>query len=68
MARFAAVLNGRGENLGARRLHGVMEKVLEDVSFRASELAGQRVVIDAGYVRGRMAAVPLTDQASKYIL
>jgi ATP-dependent HslUV protease ATP-binding subunit HslU len=68
MARYAAALNARAENLGARRLYGVIEKVLEEVSFRATEFAGQRVAIDAAYVQSRMAHVPLTDEASKYIL
>jgi ATP-dependent HslUV protease ATP-binding subunit HslU len=68
MARYAAVLNSRAENLGARRLHGVMEKVMEDISYRAEELAGQTIIIDESYVNARMADVPLTDEASKYIL
>jgi ATP-dependent HslUV protease ATP-binding subunit HslU len=68
VARYAARLNEQTENLGARRLSGVMEKVLEEVSFRATELAGRTVVIDSAYVRERMAAVPFTDEVSKYIL
>ena len=68
IARYAAALNSRAENLGARRLHGVMEKVLEEISFRANEFAGQTLTIDASYVRTRMAGVPLTDEATKYIL
>ncbi len=68
IARYAAALNAQTENLGARRLHGVMERVLEDVSFRATELAGETVRVDAEYVRERMAAVPFTDDASRYIL
>ncbi|MGI8970660.1 MAG: ATP-dependent protease ATPase subunit HslU [Dehalococcoidia bacterium] len=68
IARFASVLNGRTENLGARRLYGVVEKVLEEVSFRATEFAGERFVIDAAYVRNRLSDIPLTDEASKFIL
>lgn len=68
VARYAAALNAQTENLGARRLYGVMEKVLEELSFRATEFAGQTVVIDAAYVRERMSAVPFSDEASKYIL
>ncbi|HZU12059.1 MAG TPA: ATP-dependent protease ATPase subunit HslU [Chloroflexota bacterium] len=68
LAFYAARLNAAAENLGARRLHGVVEKVLEDVSFRASELKGETVAIDAEYVRRRMADVPISDEASKYIL
>ncbi len=68
IARFAAALNEQTENLGARRLYGVVEKVVEEVSFRATEFAGQTVVIDAAFVRERMAGVPFSDEASKYIL
>lgn len=68
IARFAAALNTRAENLGARRLFGVVEKVLEEISFRASEFGGQTVTVDSGYVLTRMACIPLTDEASKYIL
>jgi ATP-dependent HslUV protease ATP-binding subunit HslU len=68
IARYAAALNTRAENLGARRLYGVMEKVLEELSFQATEFSGGQVVVDADYVRTRMASVPLTDEASKYIL
>lgn len=68
IARLASALNEQTENLGARRLYGVIEKVLEDVSFRATDLAGQTVCVDAEYVRERMSGVPFTDDASKYIL
>lgn len=68
MARYAALLNTRAENLGARRLHGIMEKVMEDVSYRADDLEGQTITVNGDYVRSRMADVPLTDEASKYIL
>lgn len=67
-ARYAAALNAHTENLGARRLYGVMEKVLDEISFRATEFTGQTVTIDAEYVRTRMASVPFTDEASKFIL
>lgn len=68
IARYAAALNAQTENLGARRLHGVMEKVLDEASFSATELTGQTVTIDSEYVRQRMADVPFTDEASKFIL
>ncbi len=68
IARYAAILNRRNENLGARRLAGVMEKVMEDVSFRATEFAGQSVTIDASHVRECMKAVPEGDDAGRYIL
>ena len=68
IARYASALNTQTENLGARRLFGVMERVVEEVSFRATEFAGQTVVVDAAYVQTRMADVPFTDEASKFIL
>lgn len=68
IARYTAIFNSRSENLGARRLAGVMEKVLEEVSFGATEFAGQTVVVDAPYVRERMAPVPMGSDTSKYIL
>ena len=68
IARYAAGLNASAENLGARRLFGVMERVLEEVSFNATECAGHTVTVDAAYVQRRMEGVPFTDEASKYIL
>jgi ATP-dependent HslUV protease ATP-binding subunit HslU len=68
IARDAARLNERTENLGARRLHGVMERVLSEVSFRATEFTGGEVTIDEAYVRDRMAEIPMTEDASRYIL
>lgn len=68
IARFSSNLNEQMENLGARRLFGVLEKVLEEVSFRATEFSGETVIIDAEYVRARMSTVPVTDEASKFIL
>jgi ATP-dependent HslUV protease ATP-binding subunit HslU len=68
IARYAASLNARAENLGARRLYGVMERVLDEVSFRATELTGVTVRIDEDYVQERMAGVPFSDEVSKYIL
>jgi ATP-dependent HslUV protease ATP-binding subunit HslU len=68
IARYATALNSQAENLGARRLYGVMERVIEEVSFRSDEFTGQKVVIDEEYVGTRMAGVPMSDEASKYIL
>ena len=52
-------MNERVENIGARRLHTITERVLEDVSFNAPELAGETVTVDAAFVRERLGA---TDQ------
>ncbi len=54
MARIAAEVNERMENIGARRLHTVMERLLDPISFDAAELRGQRIVIDAATVRERL--------------
>src|ERR1700752_2009346 len=55
LADLAFEINGSVENIGARRLHTVLERLLEDISFTAADRAGERVVIDAGYVRERVA-------------
>ena len=68
IARYATAFNAQAENLGARRLYGVMERVIEEVSFRSDEFVGQTVVVDEAFVATRMAGVPMSDEASKYIL
>ncbi|MDW8321800.1 MAG: ATP-dependent protease ATPase subunit HslU [Armatimonadota bacterium] len=68
IAAVAAQVNTTSENIGARRLHTIMERVLEDISFRASEFAGQTVTITAEYVRERLADVLRSEDLSRYIL
>jgi ATP-dependent HslUV protease ATP-binding subunit HslU len=68
VAHSAYLMNERVENIGARRLHTVMEKVLEDVSFNASDYASQTVSIDAAFVRGRLEKLLQDEDLSKYIL
>lgn len=68
MARAAREMNDRHENIGARRLHTIIEKVVEDVSFDASEMAGQTVTIDAAFVDQRLGAIMQSEDLSKYIL
>ena len=67
LATFAMSVNERTENIGARRLHTVLERVLEDVSFAAPEVAGTTVV-DGAYVRERLADVVADADLSGYIL
>ncbi|HLX25766.1 MAG TPA: ATP-dependent protease ATPase subunit HslU [Candidatus Cybelea sp.] len=67
LATFAMQVNEQTENIGARRLHTVLERVLEDVSFDAPETTGQ-VTIDAAYVRARLADVVANADLSGYIL
>jgi ATP-dependent HslUV protease ATP-binding subunit HslU len=68
MARIAAEVNERMENIGARRLHTVIERLLDPVSFDAPELRGQRIVVDAAYVRERLAGIAEDEDLSRYIL
>ena len=68
IARCAQRMNERVENIGARRLHTVMEKVLEDISYQAPELAGQTVTVDAAFVRGRLEKLLTDEDLSRYIL
>ncbi len=68
IAELAATVNERMENIGARRLHTVMERLLDDVSFHASELGGQSITIDAAYVDRMLADIVKSDDLSRYIL
>jgi ATP-dependent HslUV protease ATP-binding subunit HslU len=68
IARIAAQVNESVENIGARRLQTVMEKLLEELSFEAEDHAGQTVTIDAAYVRERLADLAGDSDLSKYIL
>ena len=56
------------ENIGARRLHTVMERLLDEISFDAPEMPGRNVRIDAQYVRGRLEGVLQDQDLSRYIL
>jgi ATP-dependent HslUV protease ATP-binding subunit HslU len=68
IARIAAEVNGQVENIGARRLSTVLEKLLEDVSFEAEERRGDRVVVDAAYVDSQLADIARDIDLSKYVL
>jgi ATP-dependent HslUV protease ATP-binding subunit HslU len=68
IADFATVVNERTENIGARRLHTVMEKLLDDISFEGSDLAEKHVVIDEDYVSRMLADIVKNDDLSRYIL
>jgi ATP-dependent HslUV protease ATP-binding subunit HslU len=68
IAEIAYQVNERTENIGARRLHTVMERLLEVVSFDATERAGLSVVIDAGYVDEHLAELAKDEDLSRYIL
>jgi ATP-dependent HslUV protease ATP-binding subunit HslU len=68
IARIAAQVNAGVENIGARRLQTVMERLLEDISFEAEEHRGETVTVDAAYVSGRLAGLAGNTDLSKYIL
>jgi ATP-dependent HslUV protease ATP-binding subunit HslU len=68
MAEAAATVNAKVENIGARRLHTVIEKVMEDLSYAASDMSGQTVSIDAEYVRKRLGEIAGDADLSRYIL
>ena len=68
LAEIAYQVNEKQENIGARRLYTVMERLLDDVSFEATKLDGQTVTIDAQYVDERLAGIAKDDNLSQFIL
>lgn len=68
IAQVSYEVNASTENIGARRLHTILEKVLEDLLFEASEMAGQTVVIDKAYVEARLGPIIKDEDLSRYIL
>ena len=68
LAEIAYAVNEKQENIGARRLYTVMERLLDEVSFSAAKLDGRTIVIDAAYVDERLAGIVKDDNLSQYIL
>jgi ATP-dependent HslUV protease ATP-binding subunit HslU len=68
IAEIAMQVNASTENIGARRLYTVMEKLLEEISFNAPDLPGKEVAIDAGYVHARLGEITRDQDLSRYIL
>jgi len=68
LAEIAFAVNERQENIGARRLYTVMERLLEDVSYNAAKLEDAAIVIDAAYVDSRLAGIAGDDNLARYIL
>ena len=68
IARISAEANEKMENIGARRLHTILEKLLDEVSFTAPEMPGREVHIDAAYVSERLDAILKNEDLSRYIL
>ena len=68
IARYAAVVNDKTENIGARRLHTILERLLDELSFEASEMGGQEVTIDAAYVARVLEGIIKDEDLSRYVL
>ncbi|MBQ4013728.1 MAG: ATP-dependent protease ATPase subunit HslU [Treponema sp.] len=68
MTTIAEDVNAKAENIGARRLHTIMEKVLEEISFEADEHKGQTIAIDAAYVDEKLKDISSSEDLSRYIL
>ena len=62
------MVNEKTENIGARRLHTILERVLDDLSFEASDMHGQTVSVDAGYVQKVLADIIKDEDLSRYVL
>ena len=68
LAEMACQVNERSENIGARRLHTVMEKLLEEISYKAHEYSGKTVTIDAAFVEARLGDLIQDENLAQYIL
>jgi ATP-dependent HslUV protease ATP-binding subunit HslU len=68
IANYATIVNERTENIGARRLHTVMEKLLDEISFEGPDLVNKRVMIDEAYVTKMLADIVKNEDLSRYIL
>jgi len=68
IASIAATVNERTENIGARRLHTILERILEDISFNAPDISKERIVIDTKYVKEMIADIVKDRDLSRYIL
>ncbi len=68
VARLAEEVNARTENIGARRLHTLMERLLEQILFDAPDTAEKRVIVDPPYVEARLKGIISNEDLSRYIL
>ena len=68
LAEIAYSVNSKTENIGARRLHTVMEKLLEEISFNATKRSGETIVIDASYVDARLKDLSQSEDLARYVL
>ncbi|MBL4774564.1 MAG: ATP-dependent protease ATPase subunit HslU [Mariprofundus sp.] len=68
LARIAVLVNEKTENIGARRLHTLLERVLENISFEASDRSGEKIQVDAQYVQDQLGEICQDEDLSRYIL
>ena len=68
LAKLSAEISASIENIGARRLHTIIEKVLEEISFNASDKSGEKIVIDKDYVQNNLGNLVKDTDLSKFIL
>ncbi|MEM6533251.1 MAG: ATP-dependent protease ATPase subunit HslU [Myxococcota bacterium] len=68
VARIAAMANSRSENIGARRLHTVMERLLDEISFAAPERSGEQIEVDAAYVQKSLGSLLESEDLTRYVL
>ena len=68
VARLAGQVNEQTQNIGARRLYTIIERLLQEVSFEAPDLAGRKIPIDARYVRDRVADIAESEDLARFIL
>jgi ATP-dependent HslUV protease ATP-binding subunit HslU len=68
IAEIASLVNQRMENIGARRLHTVLERLLDEISFDAPDRREKKIAVDAGYVRKKLVEIIQDQDLSRYIL
>ena len=68
IANIASAVNSTVENIGARRLHTIIERILDDISFTATDRSGEKISIDAKYVKQNLNALVKDTDLSKFIL
>jgi len=68
IAKYSAVANEKTEDIGARRLHTIMEKIVEDISFNADEFKGKKVVVDEGLIEDKLEKLVDDEDTTRYIL
>ena len=67
-SKIAFKLYNEVENIGARRLHTLLEKILEEVSFTADEIKGKTIIIDSKFVEKSLSSINIAEDLSKFIL